>query len=74
MKPLALQMVIVELENGKCGIFVGLPLVCNEAPDADCQVENVWFTDVHDLPESTTLEQLTCLAREQMERYRATLQ
>lgn len=66
MKMLPLQLVIIDLENGQRGVFIGRPLITNEASESDCQVQNVWFTDIHEMPDSSTLEQLTRMALEQM--------
>jgi hypothetical protein len=66
MKMLPLQLVIIDLENGQRGVFVGRPLVMDDTAENDCQVENVWFTDIHEMPDSATLEQLTRMALDQM--------
>jgi len=66
MKMLPLQLVIIDLENGERGVFIGRPLITNEASENDFQVQNVWFTDIHELPDSSTLDQLTRMALEQM--------
>lgn len=66
MKMMPLQLVIIDLENGQRGVFIGRPLIVNEAAEEDCQVENVWFTDIHEMPDNATLEQLTRMALEQM--------
>ena len=66
MKRAPLQLVIIDLEDGRRGVFVGRPLVPEESDDEDCQVENVWFTDIRDVPPDTTLEQLTKLALAQI--------
>jgi hypothetical protein len=66
MKMLPLQLVIIDLENGQRGVFIGRPLVTDEAVDDECHVQNVWFTDIHEMPDSATLEQLTRMALEQM--------
>jgi hypothetical protein len=70
MKMLPLQLVIIDLENGQRGVFIGRPLITSDSVEAECQVENVWFTDVHEMPDSSTLEQLTRMALEQMSRGR----
>jgi len=66
MKLLPLQLVIIDLENGQRGVFIGRPLITNEAQEEDCQVQNVWFTDIHEMPDNATLEQLTRMAIEQI--------
>jgi len=66
MKLLPLQLVIIDLENGRRGVFIGRPLITDEADEDDCQVQNVWFTDIHEMPDTATLEQLTRMAIEQI--------
>lgn len=66
MKLLPLQLVIIDLENGRRGVFIGRPLITDEAQEEDCQVQNVWFTDIHEMPDTATLEQLTRMAIEQI--------
>ena len=66
MKMLPLQLVIIDLENGQRGVFIGRPLISDGVAEEDCQVENVWFTDIHEMPDTATLEQLTRMALEQM--------
>ena len=66
MKLLPLQPVIIDLENGRRGVFIGRPLITDEADEDDCQVQNVWFTDIHEMPDTATLEQLTRMAIEQI--------
>jgi hypothetical protein len=66
MKMLPLQLVIIDLENGKRGVFVGRPLISDGSTEEDCQVENVWFTEIHEMPDNASLEQLTRMALEQM--------
>jgi hypothetical protein len=70
MKMLPLQLVIIDLENGQRGVFVGRPLITDESVEEECQVQNVWFTDIHEMPDNATLEQLTRMALEQMSRGR----
>jgi hypothetical protein len=66
MKTLALQLITVELDNGSMGIFVGWPLVKEDIPIEDGQVENIWFSDIQDVPKHLTLEQLMELLRKQL--------
>jgi len=65
-KTLPLQLVIIDLENGQRGVFVGRPLILDEANEDDCQVQNVWFTDIHEMPDNASLEQITHMALQQM--------
>jgi hypothetical protein len=74
MKTHPLQMVIIDLGNGRRGVFVGRPLVCDDESEEDCQVENVWFTDIHEVPDGATIDQLTRLALEQIAPHNTTLQ
>jgi hypothetical protein len=48
------------------GIFVGWPLVTEDIPIEDGQVENIWFSDIQDVPKHLTLEQLMELLRKQL--------
>jgi len=57
MKMMPLQLVIIDLENGQRGVFIGRPLITDDSTSKECQVENVWFTDIHEMPDSSTLEQ-----------------
>lgn len=66
MKMLPLQLVIIDLENGQRGVFIGRPLVVDDNTEEGCQVENVWFTNVQEMPDTATLEQLANMALEQM--------
>ncbi len=66
MKLLPLQLVIIDLENGQRGVFIGRPLITDDIKEEDCQVENVWFTDIREMPDNSTLEQLTRMAIEQI--------
>lgn len=74
MKMLPLQMVIIDLENGQRGVFIGRPLVPMEAGDDDCQVENVWFTDIHEMPDDATLDQIAKMTMGEMRPVSGTLQ
>lgn len=66
MQTEAVQVVVIELEDGRRGVFVGLPLVTNEDDESDCQVENVWFTDMQQAPAGMNLEQLARLVNQQL--------
>lgn len=74
MKTLALQIVTVGLENGNQGVFVGWPLVSEKAIPEDSNVENIWFSNVQEVPRNITLEQLMELVRKQLCSCMATLQ
>lgn len=66
MKMMPLQLVIIDLENGQRGVFIGRPLIIEDNGENDNQVQNVWFTDIQEMPDSATLEQLTRMTLEQM--------
>lgn len=70
----AVQMVIIDLENGSRGVFVGAPITSDEFMDEDCTVEQVWFTNIQMIPKKVTLEQLVQLALAQVESHTGTLQ
>ncbi len=74
MKTLSLQLVTVQLDNGSQGIFVGWPLVTEDTAIEDGQVENIWFSDIQDVPTHLTLEQLMELLRKQLCSCAATVQ
>ncbi|MEE8343350.1 MAG: hypothetical protein V3R51_06060 [Gammaproteobacteria bacterium] len=58
MKTVSLQLVTVDLENGERGVFIGLPLIPEDSGDLDHQVEEIWFSDIQDVPEHLTFAQL----------------
>jgi len=66
MKTLELQLVTVGLEDGKQGVFVGWPLVQERAPKHSGQVESIWFSNLQQVPDNLTLEQLMELVRKQL--------
>ena len=66
MKTLALQLVTVGLENGQQGVFVGWPLVPEIKKENSSQVENIWFSNIQQVPQDLTLEQLRELVRKQL--------
>jgi hypothetical protein len=66
MKTLALQLVTVGLENGQQGVFVGWPLVTENIQENSSQVENIWFSNIQQVPQNLTLEQLMELVRKQL--------
>jgi hypothetical protein len=74
MKTVSMQLVTVELENGHRGVFIGAPLVTDERADADCQVEEVWFSDIQDVPDEISLTRLIRMLQDQLCRCLATLQ
>lgn len=67
MKGIPLQLVTLVLENGNQGIFVGLPLL--PTPSSNAKVNNIseiWFSDVRNLPESLSLDELVGLVEAQL--------
>ncbi|WJW75665.1 hypothetical protein QVG61_00840 [Thiohalobacter sp. IOR34] len=69
-----LQIITVVLENGETGMFIGRPLVPEEYSDEDCQVEQVWFSNIQELPVEMTLGQLMRMVQQQLCRCRSTVQ
>lgn len=74
MKTIELQLVTVGLDDGKQGIFVGLPLLTQQDADAGGQVENIWFSDIKNVPDSLTMEELMQLVARQLSDCLATIQ
>ncbi len=74
MKTVPLQLVTVNLENGKRGVFVGVPLVEDLKQPSESQVEDIWFSNVQEVPDEITLIQLLKLIRMSICRCEATLQ
>lgn len=66
MKTLPVQVVVIELENGRRGVFVGPSLVPEEYDALDCQVESVWFADVQDVPATMSVNEICEYARNQL--------
>ena len=74
MKPIPLQLVTVCLENGQQGVFVGVPLVGEQLPEEQGQIEDIWFSDIQDVPASMGLEELIHLLQAQLCRCNKNLQ
>lgn len=74
MKKQSVQLVIIDLENGNRGVFVGRPLFDEETEPTERKVENVWFTDIDNVPSNATLEQVAKLAVRHLESGNHTLQ
>ena len=68
MKPIPLQLVTIQLENGQHGIFVGLPLIPDQAQFQHRQVSELWFSNVKGIPQNISIEQLIALAQAQLSR------
>lgn len=74
MKPIPLQLVTVCLENGQQGVFVGVPLVPEHAPAEQGQIEDIWFSDIQEVPAKMELADLIRLLQAQLCRCQAVLQ
>ncbi len=74
MKPIPLQLVTVCLESGEQGVFVGVPLVPEQAPDDQGQIEDIWFSDVQEVPAQMELADLVRLLQAQLCRCQSSLQ
>ena len=74
MKPISLQLVSVSLENGQQGVFVGVPLVTEAVTDEDGQVQDIWFSNVQEVPAHTKLTDLIQLIQSQLCSCQSTLQ
>ena len=74
MKPISLQLLTVSLENGQHGVFVGVLLVADPSPDEDSQVEDIWFSNIQEVPAHMTLVDLIRLIQSQLCRCQSTLQ
>lgn len=61
------QMVIIDLEDGSRGVFIGTPITSDHFMDEDCTVEQVWFTNIQSIPKKATLEQVVQMALAQIE-------
>jgi len=66
MKPIPLQLVTVCLENGEQGVFIGRPLVPEQMPDEQGQIEDIWFSDVREVPADMALGELIQLLQTQL--------
>ena len=74
MKPIPLQLVTVSLENGQQGVFVGVPLVTDHTLDEGSQVEDIWFSNIQEVPTHMKLVDLIRLLQSQLCRCQSTLQ
>jgi len=74
MKPVLLQLVTVCLENGQRGVFVGVPLVSEQVPNEDGQIEDIWFSDIQEVPAQTQLSELIKIIQAQLCRCQSILQ
>jgi hypothetical protein len=74
MKPIPLQLVTVCLDNGQQGVFVGVPLVAEHVPAEEGQIEDIWFSDVQEVPAQMKLADLIRLLQAQLCRCQSTVQ
>lgn len=73
MKKLPLQMIMVTMEDGRRGVFVGSPMVKMETED-ECRIDSVEFSYVNEIPNEATLAEVISLADLQAELQLRTLQ
>ena len=70
MKPIPLQLVTIQLENGQHGVFVGMPLIADQDPDKKgTQVSELWFSNVKGIPENMSVDHLMALVQAQLCRF-----
>ena len=74
MKDIALQLVTVELENGKQGVFIGGPLVTDDDTETDSQVDSICFSDIKEVPSNITLQELVNMVTRQLSQCQGSLQ
>jgi len=72
-KTVPLQLITLDMDNGQKGIFVGVPLI-TEQSNPDSTIENIWFSDVQEVPDNLTVDQLIKLVGAQLSRCHSTLQ
>lgn len=64
MKTVPLQLITVDLDNGRRGIFIGGPFITEETED-DHQIKEIWFSNVQEVPDNLTVAELVQLVRDQ---------
>lgn len=72
-KTVPLQLITLDMDNGQKGIFVGVPLV-TEQSDSEAMIDNIWFSDVQNIPTNLTVDKLIQLVSAQLCRCQSTLQ
>jgi len=70
MKPIPLQLVTIQLENGQQGVFVGLPLVTDQVTPGDSQISELWFSNVEKISRGMSVDQLMAMVQAQLCRCR----
>ena len=73
MKKLPMQMIMVTMEDGRRGVFVGSPMIKMEVED-ECRIDTVEFSHVNELPKEVTLAEIISLADLQAELQTRTVQ
>ena len=58
MKTVPLQLLTVNLEDGRQGVFIGVPLVSSKDVGGACQIDEIWFSDTQELPGDITVARL----------------
>lgn len=66
MKPIPLQLVTVCLDNGQQGVFIGVPLVDEQLPTDAGQIEDIWFSNIQEVPSGMELIELIRLIQSQL--------
>ena len=66
MKPIPLQIVTIQLENGQHGVFVGLPLVTDQSQPQETQISELWFSSVNGVSQNMSVDQLMALVQAQL--------
>lgn len=74
MKPIPLQLVTVCLENGQQGVFAGIPLVPEQGDSDQGQIQDIWFSDIQEVPAHMELADLIRLLQAQLCRCDSDLQ
>jgi hypothetical protein len=74
MKNVSLQLIAVDLENGQRGVFIGVPLLTEERAGKGYRIEDIWFSNIQQIPEDLTVAKLIRLVAEQIAMPRQTLQ
>lgn len=73
MKSIPVQLVTIQLEDGKEGIFVGIPLLSDAISVKENQVNEVWFSNIRAIPKSMPVSQLIELVQSQLSRCQGSL-
>jgi hypothetical protein len=74
MKTIPLQLVTLCLDNGQQGVFVGVPLVAEQTEQDGGQIDDIWFSDIQEIPGHIKLAELLGLIQAQLCRCNAVIQ